>query len=54
LCFFPFQNRFRGLEGEEATGPAGMAVMFAGVFVLLAALPAGWLADRVGKKALIL
>jgi len=31
----------------------GFAMMVSGVFGLLAAYPAGWLADRVGRKAVI-
>jgi MFS family permease len=54
FVLFFLQERYAGLEGEKAAGPAARAVMFVGIFVLLTALPAGWLADRVGKKPLIL
>lgn len=47
------QERFVALRGEKAAGPAAMAIMFAGIFILLTALPGGWLADRFGKKPLI-
>ncbi len=47
------QERFVELQGEKAAGPASMVMMFVGVFILLTALPSGWLADRVGKKRLV-
>jgi MFS family permease len=52
ILFF-LQERFEDLSQEKAAAPAATAVMFVGVFVLLAALPGGWLADRFGKKPLI-
>jgi MFS family permease len=52
VVFF-LQERFVGMDGERAAGPAATAVMIVGVFVLLTALPSGWLADRVGKKLLV-
>ena len=53
FVIFFLQERFVGMEAEKAAGPAATAVMIVGVFVLLTALPSGWLADRVGKKLLI-
>ena len=44
-----FQARL-GYEKTEAGGPAIMLQLFVGVFILLSALPAGWLSDRFGKK----
>jgi len=52
LLFF-YQERFAGLSEEKAAGPAATAIMFVGVFVLLTALPSGWLADRFGRKPMI-
>jgi MFS family permease len=42
-----------GYQGESAARPAANLTMFVGVFILLAALPAGWLADRFGRKPLL-
>ena len=53
FVIFFLQERFVGMQGTKAAGPAATAVMIVGVFVLLTALPSGWLADRVGKKLLI-
>jgi MFS family permease len=47
------QERFTGLQGERAAGPASSAVMLVGVFILATAVPSGWLADRIGKRALV-
>lgn len=47
------QERFEELAGQAAAGPAATIVMFVGVFILAVALPGGWLADRIGKKRLI-
>ena len=44
-----FQARL-GYEKTEAASPAFMLQLFVGVFILLSALPAGWLSDRFGKK----
>ncbi|HSO27688.1 MAG TPA: MFS transporter [Anaerolineales bacterium] len=52
LVFF-LQERFPDLAGEKAAGPAANVVLFVGVFILLTALPSGWLADKFGKKPLI-
>ena len=42
------------LAGEKAAGPASTIIMYVGVFIILTALPSGWLADRIGKKPLII
>ncbi len=52
LVFF-LQERFPELAGEKAVAPAATITMFVGVFILLTALPTGWLADRFGKKLLV-
>jgi len=44
-----FQARL-GYEKTEAAAPAFILQLFVGVFILLSALPAGWLTDRFGKK----
>ena len=46
------QERFK-LQGETAATPASMLVMFVGVAILIASLPAGWLTDKFGKKPMI-
>ena len=48
------QERFTELQGEKAAGPASTIIMYVGIFIILTALPSGWLADRVGKKPLII
>lgn len=53
MVFF-LQERFPALAGEKAAGPAATITMFVGIFILLSALPSGWLSDRFGKKKLIL
>jgi MFS family permease len=52
LVFF-VQERFPELTAEKAAAPAANVVMFVGVFILLSAIPSGWLGDRFGKKPLI-
>jgi MFS family permease len=39
-----------GYERETAAGPAAQLMMVVGVFILLSALPSGWLADRFGRR----
>jgi MFS family permease len=51
LVFF-LQQRF-GFARQEAAGPASTLVMFVGVFILIAALPSGWLSDRFGRKPML-
>ena len=52
MVFF-LQEKFPELVGEKAAGPAAQLVMFVGIFILVMAIPSGWLADRFGKKTLI-
>lgn len=52
MVFF-LQEKFPGMAAEKAAGPAAQIVMFVGIFILLLAIPSGWLADRFGKKTLI-
>jgi MFS family permease len=47
------QERFADLSAERAAGPAATAALLAGILILVLALPAGWLADRLGKKPLL-
>lgn len=47
------QERFVQYQGEKAAAPAATIVMFVGIFILLSALPSGWLCDRFGKKKII-
>lgn len=42
-----------GYQREAAAGPAANLTMFVGIFILIAALPAGWLTDRFGRKPLL-
>lgn len=41
------------LAGQAASGPSAFISLFVGVFILVVAIPSGWLADRFGKRALI-
>ena len=51
MVFF-LQERFPTYQGAEVAGPASRIIMFVGIFILVSALPSGWLADRFGKKLL--
>lgn len=42
-----------GLTAEAATGPAAQMMMFVGIFVLISALPSGWLSDKFGRKQMV-
>jgi len=53
LVYF-LQERFVELQGEKAAGPAASITMFIGIFILLSAVPSGWLTDRYGTKKIIL
>jgi len=46
------QGRF-GFQGAEAAKPAANLTMVVGVFILLSAVPSGYLSDRFGRKPLI-
>ncbi len=41
-----------GYKGTEAAGPASNLTIFVGAFILISAIPSGWLADRFGRKVL--
>lgn len=47
------QERFPQFAGEKAAEPAAQLLMVVGICILLTALPSGWLADRFGKKTLV-
>ncbi|MCB2179972.1 MFS transporter [bacterium] len=51
MVFF-LQEKFPEFSGSKAAGPASKIVMFVGIFILLSALPSGWLSDKFGKKFL--
>jgi len=42
-----------GFTRESAAGPASQMMMLVGVCILLSALPAGWLVDKVGRKKIV-
>jgi MFS family permease len=42
-----------GYERETAAAPAAMLMMFVGIFILVSAVPSGWLADRLGLKRMV-
>ncbi|MFQ5814576.1 MAG: MFS transporter, partial [Anaerolineae bacterium] len=42
-----------GYAEEQAAGPATKLMMVVGLFILISALPSGWLADRFGSKRLV-
>ncbi len=53
FAVFFLQGRL-SLEREQAAGPASQLIMVVGIFILLLALPSGWLADRFGRKLLVI
>ncbi|MGD8456964.1 MAG: MFS transporter [Anaerolineales bacterium] len=53
LIFF-LQEKYQDFKLEQAVGPASKIILIVGIFVLLTALFGGWLADRFGKKMLIM
>ncbi len=42
-----------GIERELAAKPASQLLLIVGVFILVLALPSGWLADKFGRKPLV-
>jgi MFS family permease len=42
-----------GYAKEQAAAPASQLMMVVGLFILISALPSGWLADRFGSKRLV-
>jgi len=53
FAIFFLQGRL-GLEGEVAAGPASQLMMVVGILILLCVLPSGWLADRIGRRHLVI
>lgn len=53
FAVFFLQGNF-GFHRAEAAAPASRLTMFVGVFILIAAIPAGWLTDRFGRKPMLL
>ena len=51
MVFF-LQEKFPEYSGLDIAGPAAKIIMYVGIFILLFALPSGWLADKFGKKLL--
>jgi len=51
MIFF-LQEKFPFLNGSQAAGPTTKIIMFVGIFILIFALPSGWLADKIGKRLL--
>ncbi len=43
-----------GLTGTKAAQPAANLMLVVGAMILIAALPSGWLSDRIGKKKLVI
>jgi MFS family permease len=52
FALFFLQSRL-GYEKETAVQPAAILMLVVGIFILIAALPSGWLADRFGHKKLV-
>lgn len=52
MVFF-LQEKFPELVGEKAANPAINIIIVVGLFILVTAIPSGWLADKFGKKLLI-
>lgn len=42
-----------GYVQSEAAGPGSKLTMFVGIFILLSALPSGWLTDKFGRKPMV-
>lgn len=42
-----------GYAEERAAGPASQLMMVVGLFILISALPSGWLSDKFGHKRLV-
>jgi MFS family permease len=52
FALYFFEYAFK-ITPERATGLLGNLLIMVGVFTLASAIPAGWLADRIGQKMLI-
>jgi MFS family permease len=53
FMIYYLQERFPALAGAKAAGPAAQIMMFVGIFIMVTAVPSGWLADRFGKRLLV-
>jgi MFS family permease len=42
-----------GYVREKAAGPASVLILIVGVFILISAIPSGWLADRFGSRLVV-
>lgn len=49
---FFLQGRL-GFAQEQAAGPASIVLLIVGVFILVTAIPSGWVADRIGHKPIL-
>ena len=52
FAIYFLQGRF-GYSNVEAAEPASQLIMVVGLFLLLIALPSGWLTDRFGRKRIL-
>lgn len=52
FAIFYLQARL-GYVKEKAAQPAAILMLIVGIFILISALPSGWLADRFGHKRLV-
>ncbi len=50
LYFFEYSFK---ITAEQATGFVGNLTLMVGIFLIVSAIPSGWLADRIGQKMLI-
>ncbi|MGC9349037.1 MAG: MFS transporter [Anaerolineae bacterium] len=53
FMLYYLQERFVGLSGEAAAGPAARVMMFVGISIIVTAMPGGWLSDRFSKRLLV-
>jgi MFS family permease len=49
FAVFFLQERL-GFAQERAAGPASIVLLIVGIFILVTAIPSGWVADRLGYK----
>lgn len=52
FALFFIQSRL-GITGTDAAQPASILLVMVGVFVIITALPSGWLSDRFGPKRVV-
>ncbi len=48
-----FMQARLGYVQAEAAGPASRLTMLVGIFILISALPSGWLCDRFGRRRIV-